>query len=141
MAEDNFFKHMFKKEDGIGGNETIIANGVKVEGDFTSPGNVRIEGVVIGSVKAEGDLAVTETATIEANVAAANAVVAGEIKGDVAAAEKLDLLATAKIRGNISCRTLAVEAGAVISGNCQVAQEKTAVRERAREAKVAVEEA
>ncbi len=127
---------MFKKEEGAAGNETIIANGVKVEGDFSSPGNVRIDGTVIGSVKAEGDLIVTETAVIQADVSAANAVVAGEIKGDIAAVEKLELLGTAKIHGNIACRTLTVEAGAVISGNCQVAQERAAARERTRETKV-----
>jgi cytoskeletal protein CcmA (bactofilin family) len=130
---------MFKKEDGAGSNETIIAGGVKVEGDFSSPGNVRIEGVVIGSVKAAGDLSVTETASIEADVVAANAVVAGEIKGDLSASEKIELLSTAKIHGNLSCRVLSVEAGAMISGNCQVAQEKVQVRERVKEAKVAAE--
>ena len=43
---------MFKKEDAIA-VETVIAAGVKVEGDFISPGNVRIEGIVNGSVKAD----------------------------------------------------------------------------------------
>jgi cytoskeletal protein CcmA (bactofilin family) len=130
---------MFKREDGVAGNETIIASGVKVEGDFTSPGNVRIEGIVIGSVKAEGDLIVTETATIQADVTAANAIVAGEIKGDLTAGEKLELLGTAKIHGNINCRTLTVESGASIVGNCQVAQEKTVAREKVRESKVGAE--
>lgn len=129
---------MFKKEDGMGSNETIIASGVKVEGDFASPGNVRIEGIVIGSVKAEGDLIVTETASIEADVTAANATVAGEIKGDITAGEKLDLLSSAKILGNITCQTLTVEAGASIAGHCQIGEPKAAVA-RSREAKTAVE--
>lgn len=130
---------MFKREDGPAGNETIIASGVKVEGDFTSPGNVRIEGTVIGSVRAEGDLIVSETAMIQADVTSANAVVAGEIKGDITVSEKLELLGTAKIHGNINCRTLTVEAGAGIAGNCQVAQEKAASREKVRENKAGTE--
>jgi cytoskeletal protein CcmA (bactofilin family) len=130
---------MFKREDGAGGSETIIANGVKVEGDFVSPGNVRIEGMVKGSVKAEGDLIVTETARIEADVTAQNATVAGEVKGDLTVIEKLELTGSAKVFGNVSCRTLTVEAGAVMAGNCQVAQEKAAARERVRESKVAAE--
>jgi cytoskeletal protein CcmA (bactofilin family) len=130
---------MFKKEDGTTSNETIIAGGVKVEGDFASPGDVRIEGIVIGSVKAQGDLLVTETAAIEADVAAANATVAGEIKGDLNVAEKLELMATAKLHGNLCCRTLIVEAGATIAGNCQVGAEKTPVNTRARD-KAASEE-
>ena len=130
---------MFKREDGAGGSETIIANGVKVEGDFVSPGNVRIEGTVKGTVKAEGDLIVTDSATIQADVTAQNAAVAGEVRGDLAAIEKLELMSTAKVYGNVSCRTLVVEAGAVLAGNCQVAQEKAAARERVRESKAAAE--
>jgi len=125
---------MFKKEDGsVPSNATIIAGGVKVEGDFASPGNVRIEGAVIGTVKAQGDIMVTETATIEADVTAANATVAGEIKGDLAVAEKVELLSTAKLHGNLICRTLMVESGAVIAGNCQVGAEKAPAAGRGRD--------
>jgi cytoskeletal protein CcmA (bactofilin family) len=119
---------MFKKEDGsTPSNATIIAGGVKVEGDFASPGDVRIEGTVIGTVKADGDILITETAVIEADVTATSATVAGEIKGDLTLTEKLELLSSAKVRGNLSCRSLTVEVGAIIAGNCQVGVEKAAV--------------
>lgn len=127
---------MFKKEEG-GSSETVIANGVKVEGDFTSPGNVRIEGMVKGSVKAQGDLMITETARIEADVHAANAVIAGEVRGDVTVEDKLQLLETAKVNGNISGRVLSVAAGAVLQGNCAVAPEKAVAESRVRAKAVA----
>ncbi len=113
---------MFKKED-TGAAETIIAHGVKVEGDFVSPGNVRIEGIVKGSVNAQGNLTVTESAMIEADVTAANAVVAGEIRGNISVSDKLELLATAKVHGDISGKVLTVLAGAVLNGRCQVSPE------------------
>ncbi len=122
---------MFKKEDGAA-METVIAEGVKVEGDFVSPGNVRIEGIVKGSVKAEGSLFVSETAKIEADVKAANAMIAGEVSGDIAISDRLELSGTAKVSGDISAKVLSVEAGAVISGNCSIAQEAVAVKSRAR---------
>ncbi len=123
---------MFKKEDG-GSSETIIANGVKVEGDFASPGNVRIEGIVKGKVKAEGSLLVTETASIEADVEASSATVAGALHGDIKIGDKLEIMATARIYGNVSCRNLSVESGALISGNCQVSPETAAAKSRVRE--------
>jgi cytoskeletal protein CcmA (bactofilin family) len=113
---------MFKKEDG-GSAETIIANGVKVEGDFVSPGNVRIEGIVKGSVKTDGDLLITETAVIEADVRAANAVIAGEVRGNVTANEKLELTGTAKVYGDLSGKVLTVMAGAILEGRCAVMPE------------------
>jgi cytoskeletal protein CcmA (bactofilin family) len=122
---------MFKKEDGAA-METVIAAGVKVEGDFVSPGNVRIEGIVKGSVKIDGDLYVAETAKIEADVKAANAMVAGEIIGDLSVAEKLDLSGTAKVNGVISARVLTVEAGAVILGNCSITPEPAGAKTRSR---------
>jgi cytoskeletal protein CcmA (bactofilin family) len=120
---------MFKKEDAIA-VETVIAAGVKVEGDFISPGNVRIEGIVNGSVKADGNLFVTETAKIEADVRAENAMVAGEIVGNLAIADKLELSATAKVNGNITARVLSVEAGAGIAGNCAIAVEPAPIKNR-----------
>jgi cytoskeletal protein CcmA (bactofilin family) len=115
---------MFKK-DGEGSAETIIANGVKVEGDFASPGNVRIEGIVKGSVKADGDLLVTESAMIEADVTAANAIVSGEIRGNITAHDKIELTGTARVHGDIMSKVLTVAAGAVLDGRCQVMLEGT----------------
>jgi len=122
---------MFKKEDGAV-VETVIAAGVKVEGDFTSPGNVRIEGIVKGSVKADGNLFVSDTARIEADVRADNAMIAGEVTGDLTVAEKLELSSTAKVNGNITARVMSVEAGAVISGTCLIAVETAPAKTRVR---------
>ncbi|NIP32680.1 hypothetical protein GWN26_06265, partial [Candidatus Saccharibacteria bacterium] len=71
---------MFKKDGEFGeGGETIIARGVKLEGDFKSEGNVVVEGEVNGALTTSNDLRVSEGAKINANVKAQSAVVAGEI--------------------------------------------------------------
>lgn len=98
------------------GSETIIAQGVKVEGDFTSNGNVLIDGEVVGSVKAAQNLQIGQSARIHASVIAATALVAGEILGDLEATERLELTSTSKIRGNITTAVLSVEPGAEING-------------------------
>ena len=109
---------MFKRDDSgaVTGGETVIAQGVKVEGDFTSSGNVVIEGQVAGSVKIEGDLRVGEAARISADVSARNAVVAGEIQGNLSVSEMLDLTATSRIVGDVSANVLVVASGSNING-------------------------
>lgn len=97
--------------------ETIIAASVKVEGDFASQGNVLIEGVVEGSLRTERDLRVGERARIAANVAAANAVVAGEIRGNVTISERLELEPTAKVYGDVKTKVLIVSSGASVNGS------------------------
>ena len=132
---------MFEKKEG-GSTETVIAQGVKVEGDFVSPGNVRIEGIVKGTVKADGDLIVTETASIEADVKASSAIIAGEVRGNIMVMEKLELTSTARVHGDISGKVLSVVAGAVLDGRCQVMPEgaREAVAVRGRQAKAVVTE-
>lgn len=109
---------MFHKNEGSreGGGETIIAPGVRVEGDFTSQGFVLIDGEVIGSVKTESDLEVGERANISADINAANVNVAGSVKGNLRVGDRLQVTSTAHIAGDISTKVLVVEQGAVING-------------------------
>ncbi len=116
---------MPSREGGIEA-ETVIAAGVKVEGDFTSQGNVMIEGVVEGSIKTERDLRVGEKASINANVIAANAVVAGEVRGNVVVSERLELEPTARISGDIKTKTLVVASGAEVNGHIVMGAEGAA---------------
>lgn len=98
--------------------DTIIAQGVRVEGDFNSKGNIIIEGTVLGSVKTNNNLHVGERAKIAASVVAKDAFVAGEVQGNVKVKEKLELAVTAKIYGDIEAKTLVVNAGAILNGKC-----------------------
>lgn len=121
---------MFKKETrDRGGNEkedaeelrdTIIAQGVKVEGDFKSKGNLIIEGTVLGSVKTNSDLTVGERAVIAASVMANNAFISGEIHGNVKVNERLELAPTAKIAGDVETKILIIMAGALLNGKCSM---------------------
>ncbi len=109
---------MFKKEGERGGavGDTIIAMGVKVEGEFASDGNVVIEGEIVGSVHAAQDLQVGDHARLTADVTATNARIAGEIRGNVTVLEKLELLATSRVTGDVHAKVLLVEPGAQLNG-------------------------
>lgn len=98
------------------GSETIIAHGVRVEGDFVSDGDVIIEGEVAGNVQAAGDLRIGDQAKIHADVIARNANVSGEVRGNLQVSEKLELLASAKMIGDITASILSVASGALING-------------------------
>lgn len=100
----------------IANNETIIAQGVKVEGDFQSQGDVVIDGEVTGSVQTAQALTIGEQAKIHADVTAKTAVVAGEVKGNLSAAERLELLATSVVEGDIATANLSIASGAVVNG-------------------------
>lgn len=97
-------------------NETIIAQGVKVEGDFHSSGDVIIDGEVVGSIETAQALTIGESARIHANIEARSATVAGEIKGNIIAHDRLELLATSVVEGDIETADLHIASGAQVNG-------------------------
>lgn len=117
---------MFKRvqEANQKGGETIIARGVKVEGDFVSDGDVVVEGEVSGSLKAVGHLEVGDSAKIKAEVAAGEAVIAGEITGNMSVAGRLELLESAKVEGDIAAEILYMAAGAKLNGRVTMTEKR-----------------
>ncbi len=100
--------------------ETIIGTGVKVEGTFNAIGDVIVKGQVIGSLSTENDVSLRNSGMVDANIRAKNALIAGELKGNLTVDEKIELAATAKVSGDIHCRVLAIEEGAILNGRCKV---------------------
>jgi len=101
-------------------SETIIGAGVKVEGTFAAVGDVVVKGHVTGSVETQTDLHLKAGGIIEADIKAKNASIAGELKGNVDVESKVELAATAKLLGDITCRVLSIEEGASLNGRCNV---------------------
>jgi len=96
--------------------ETVVGPSVKVEGDFSSEGNIVVKGVVSGSVKTSKLLTVEDGAKIFANVNAGDAVISGGIKGNVKVDDRLELTETAQVQGDINCKILNVAPGALVHG-------------------------
>lgn len=124
--------------------ETVVGPSVHVEGDFNSEGSILVKGSVAGNVKTSQLLTVEEGAKISANVKAGEAVVAGEISGNVKVANGVELKATARVAGDISCKILSIEAGALVHGKVTMkgleSSKPSVTRKRGLTAKVKEEE-
>jgi len=99
---------------------TVIARGVKVEGEFHSQGDVMIEGDVQGSLSAAGTLTVGPEATIRADIKAQEAVISGEIIGNLQITRQAIFHASARVKGDVTAERINVEAGAIIEGRFQI---------------------
>ncbi|MFH1078356.1 MAG: polymer-forming cytoskeletal protein [Patescibacteria group bacterium] len=95
---------------------TVIAGGVRVEGEFSSQGDVLIEGEVHGNVTTSGMLTVGPQARLKAGVKAEKAIIAGVIEGNLEVGSHLDIKSTASILGDIVCQTATIESGATVDG-------------------------
>ena len=97
------------------GFDTVIGSNTQFEGKFTSSGNVRMDGNFSGSLEVSGNILVGESADIEADISARNISIAGTVRGNVTG-NKVQLLRTGRIWGDISASALTTEEGAFIDG-------------------------
>ncbi|MBI2607315.1 MAG: polymer-forming cytoskeletal protein [Candidatus Doudnabacteria bacterium] len=104
--------------------ETIVASGMRIEGELKSNGNIRIDGVVAGKIQTAHDIMVGGTAQIDADINAENAVVAGVVAGNITVKGSILIMETGKVAGNISCANLGIREGAIFSGNCKMSEQK-----------------
>lgn len=97
------------------GFETVLGANSKLEGHFVSEGNVRLDGEFSGTLDIHGNVLVGETAKINANIDARNISIAGSVRGNVTG-NKVQLLRTGRIWGDITASALTTEEGAFIDG-------------------------
>lgn len=103
--------------------ESIIGQNTSFKGSLTSSGALRIDGQFEGEVTSTADLIVGEAARVTAQISARNAVVAGSVTGDMDVSDKLELLPTAKLVGDLKAGVLIIGEGAVFKGKCEMRQE------------------
>ncbi len=109
---------------------TVIGADARFKGELTFDKGVRIEGGFDGQIRSKGILHVAEGAKLSANIEAANVRVEGECKGDFIVSEKLHLLATAKVEGNLRTTRLEINDGAIFVGNVTVGQHAAEAAQR-----------
>jgi cytoskeletal protein CcmA (bactofilin family) len=100
--------------------ETVVGPSVKIQGDLNSEGNIRIEGSVLGKVNTTQSVHIGEAAVIQADIQAGNAIIAGQVQGNIKVSGNLILQATARVNGDLACTVLRVEDGALFTGKCSM---------------------
>ncbi|NPV67287.1 MAG: polymer-forming cytoskeletal protein [Anaerolineae bacterium] len=97
------------------GFETVLGSGTRISGDFTGSGNARFDGVLEGSLEIDGNILIGETAKITADIHARNISIAGAVRGNVHG-NKVQILRTGRVWGDIHATAITTEEGAFIDG-------------------------
>jgi cytoskeletal protein CcmA (bactofilin family) len=100
--------------------DSFIGCGTELRGDVQFRDGLHIDGVVKGSVIAEGDnsmLTMSEQGRIEGEVRVHSIVLNGEVVGDVHASRHIELAPTARITGDVYYNLIEVAMGAEVNGN------------------------
>ena len=106
------------------GTLSLLAAGARVVGDIETPGGLMLGGHVRGDGNIGGELSVSEQAHWEGDVHAHSAVVAGRITGCIVVRKKIEIAASAIIRGRVVACSIAMARGATIDGEITVTGEQ-----------------
>lgn len=96
----------------------MIGEGTVFEGTLRAQSDVRVSGRIIGKLQVDGKAIVAQEGSIEGELVATSADVAGTIDGDVHVSDRLVLKGSARLEGNIRTGRLVIEEGAVFHGEC-----------------------
>ncbi|GEM_PF-1251858 len=103
-----------KKEENNTEVKSILAQGLKIEGNLKSEGKIRIDGEVLGDVT--GDTIIFgSTAVVKGKVQASKVVLMGKLEGDLKA-DSVEIMSTAKVKGEVLAKELSIEKGASVEG-------------------------
>ncbi|WP_187759799.1 bactofilin family protein [Thiospirochaeta perfilievii] len=111
-------------------NENKIAElGVNTsyKGNLTFDKHLKIKGKYNGSILSGGTLYIEDSALFEGDINVKEAVIAGQILGDVTATERIDILSNSVIKGNLIAPTIKIADGVQIEGRCQMIQDSDTV--------------
>ncbi|HKV54934.1 MAG TPA: polymer-forming cytoskeletal protein [Candidatus Binataceae bacterium] len=105
--------------------ESCIGKGAKISGKLNFREPAKIEGEAEGEIIAE-DIVIAHGAVVTARIAANRITVAGQVNGEIIARERVELLATARLRCTITTPKLVLNEGAQFEGDCKMPGERQA---------------
>jgi len=99
---------------------SIIGEGTRFKGEFDLSGLLRIDGDFSGVIRTKGKVLIGRNGRAECTLHAGIVVVGGVVRGEIFSTEKVTILSTGLVLGNITTPRLIIEEGVVFNGSCKV---------------------
>mgnify|MGYP001592912620 FL=1 len=99
---------------------TVIADGFAVKGELSGTGDLQILGSFEGQITLTGTVLVEEGALVDANIFATAIVIGGVVRGNLSAAERVEILPTGVLTGTLKSGSLTAAEGASVKGEVWV---------------------
>jgi cytoskeletal protein CcmA (bactofilin family) len=115
-----------KKRGGDYSVNTIIGPGSFVKGDVDAGGFARVDGWLRGNLHAQGRVVIGGEARQRGSIKGTVVTVGGVVDGNILASERLVVLSSAVILGDIATRRLEAGEGCIIHGRVRVLKDDDA---------------
>ena len=110
------------KKQGKFAINTIIGPDSTIRGDIETSGFTRVDGNVKGNLHAQGRVIVGGSARMRSSITGTSITIGGVVDGNILASERLVVLSSALIIGDIVTRRIEAGEGCIIHGRIRVCQ-------------------
>ena len=124
------------RREAVAAKESLIAADLTIEGKIEGSGHVRIAGKFKGDVNVQGDVTIEPGAKVTGGVRAKRVVIAGELEGNIEGAQRVELLESGVLNGDLKAGSLTVAAGSRMRGQVEFGWEDKASAKPASVAKM-----
>lgn len=117
---------------------SIVGDGTRFRGHLELTGLLRIDGDFSGSIRTNGKVLIGKNGRADCTVHAETVVIGGALRGNVYATERVIVLASAIVIGNVYAPRLIAEDGVLLNGTFSISPESGRLAAPPREAKQGV---
>jgi len=125
---------MLKKGSGLSSEHAeitaFLGKGTSFNGVLSFEGTIRVDGSVEGEIVSKDTLIAGDDAFLKGEINVGTIICSGKIVGNLAASQKVHLLAPGSIQGTIRTPKLIIEEGVQFDGTCEMAGEKKAAEQK-----------
>ena len=107
---------------------TYIAPGTVFKGEITGQTELIVDGSVEGRLDLTGTVKVGPKGAVTGEIEARTVEVAGKVRGDIHGRERLDILASANIEGDLSSPRVVIADGAFFKGSVEMTGDAEAAK-------------
>jgi cytoskeletal protein CcmA (bactofilin family) len=106
--------------------DTTFDKHTKFEGDLVFEHSLKINGTFKGTIKSPGFLYIGQSAVVEADIEAGVLILEGEVRGNIKAYDRAELMSTARLYGDLETAKLQICDGVVFEGKCRMIKDESA---------------
>lgn len=117
--------------EGKGGLTNVLTDGTYLKGNLKVNGGLRIDGKLEGEITTSDTFVLGKTGVIKGMIKTNDALIGGKIIGNLNSQGKVELKTGSVINGDIVCKKLVIEEGAIFDGFCKMTEGKLDTEKKA----------
>ena len=107
-------------DETVSNASTLVGAGTTITGNIENNGDIRIDGVLKGNLKAKSKIIIGAEGVVEGDIEGQHADIMGRVTGKIRVQDLLYLHGTTVLNGDIYAGKLQIEPTAVFNGKCNM---------------------